>query len=61
MPWPAGAGDAQEDGEAGEHVGVNRIGSGLPAYCLGEAASPAGIHLDQRQAGLGQLAPEGIK
>jgi hypothetical protein len=55
----AEVGDAQEDGEAGQHGGVDRIGFSLPAECLGEAPSLAPTDLDQRQAGLGQPALEG--
>jgi hypothetical protein len=55
----ADAGDAQEDGEAGQHVGVDRTGFSLPADCLSEAASLARIDLDPRQTGLDQPPLEG--
>jgi hypothetical protein len=46
--------------EAGKHGGVDRVGLGMRADRIGEAAGPARIDLDQRQAGRGQAALEGV-
>ena len=50
----------EQGGEAGEHGRIDRIGFGMPADGFGEASGLARIDLDQRQAGLGQAALEGV-
>ena len=50
----------EEGCEAGEHGRVDGICLGMSADRFGEAAGLARIDLDQRQAGLGQAALEGV-
>ena len=46
-------------GEAGEHLGIERIGLGQLPSGFGEVAHLAGIGDDDRQAGRGQRGDEG--
>jgi hypothetical protein len=46
--------------ETGKPGGVDCVGLGLPIDSLGKAAATARIDVDQRQAGRGQAALEGV-